>query len=530
MTEASSARRDEVGEAVPSAVEIRCATKKYGSLFAVDSVDFSVLRGEIHGLLGQNGAGKSTLMKILSGLVVPDSGEVLVDGREVRVTDPHVAAELGISMVHQHFSLVGPLTVWENVILGDRGRVDRATARQQVLDVGARYGLDVDPDAVVDDLSTGLRQRVEIIKCLRNQPSILVLDEPTSVLTAAESKDLFSVLRSVVDRDDTGVILISHKLDEIKHSCDRVTIMRNGRVVGRYVTAETGVDKLATEMIGRQISVEDRQAVTGVLDGEDLGGVTTTPRDQSEKPVRLRIVDAVANDVEGRPLLRGMSFHVRAGEILGVAGVEGNGQWALGNLFSSLQPLVSGSVEVDGSAVASDKPGSMGRAGVGVIPEDRHDSGCVLELSVAENLIMTAPQTVARHGFMDRRAMRKHAETLIEQFSISTPSPDTAIGRLSGGNQQKVVLARELSNGPGVLVAAQPTRGLDVGAVEYMNEQLREAAERGIAVLLIANELQEILTLATRIIVIHRGVVVGEMDRENVDIDKLGLMMGGQKV
>ena len=520
----------------PASVELRGITKRYGSIVACDDVSLSVSRGEIHGLLGQNGAGKSTLVKILIGLAQRDAGEILLDGRSVEIPDPLAASTLGIAMVHQHFSLVNELSVWENVTLGEVGRPDAQRTRELVRSIGARYGLDVDPDARVEDLSTGERQRVEIIKCLRRDPSLLILDEPTSVLTLAESRELFTVLRRVAQDEGKTVILISHKLDEILTATDHVTIMRSGRVVAQRVTAETDERELAREMVGRELSKWVAASALGDLDALVDPSLSSAPAmlapvepiHEDEFPFRLRITDAYASR-DGRPLLQGLSLDLRAGEILGLAGVEGNGQQALGDLLSSLIELDSGTVEMDDVVLPTGKPGAMHRAGIGVIPEDRHQSGCVLDMTVAENLVMSTVGSVARRGFVSRKAIRANAERLIEQFEISTPSPDTPMRQLSGGNQQKVVLARELSLNPKVLVAAYPTRGLDVGAIEYMTAHMQDAANSGIAVLLISTELEEILTLSHHIAVIHRGAIVGQMRRVDVDAERLGLMMGGQE-
>jgi simple sugar transport system ATP-binding protein len=428
-------------------------------------------------------------------------------------------------MVHQHFSLVPALRVWENVTLGERGRVDREQARRLVREIGERYGLEVDPDTKVADLSTGQRQRVEIIKCLRRDPALLILDEPTSMLTLAESRELFTVLRRAVRDEDKTIILISHKLDEIVHATDRVTIMRGGAVVARRETAQTDVRELAREMVGRELSKWTAATAVGTLDALVTPSAASS---SAEGEVRLRITDAHATAPDGRPLLRGLSLEVRAGEILGLAGVEGNGQTAVGDLLSSLLELDRGSVEVCGGAVSAGRPGAMHAAGVGVVPEDRHVSGCVLDMSVAENLVLADLGQVSGRGFVSPRRLRAHAERLIREFDIAVPTPDTPMRLLSGGNQQKVVLARELAAQPKVLVVAQPTRGLDVGAIEYLTERVYRAAENGIAVLLISTELEEILTLAHRVAVIHRGAVVGEMSRAEVDVERLGLMMGGQ--
>ncbi len=517
------------------AVELRGLTKRYGSIVACDDVHLTVPQGEIHGLLGQNGAGKSTLVKMLLGLVSRDAGQILLGGRSVEIPDPLAAAELGIGMVHQHFSLVNELTVWENVTLGEPGRPDPARTKALVRSIGERYGLTVDPDVRVEELSTGERQRVEIIKCLRRDPNLLILDEPTSVLTLAESRELFSVLRRVVQDEGRTVILISHKLDEILDATDHVTIMRSGRVVAQRATCDTDERELAREMVGRELSKWVAASALGDLDrlvdpshSTDAAMLDRTESiDEDRFPVRLRITDAYLSE-EGRPQLQGLSLELRAGEITGLAGIEGNGQRALGDVLSSLIPLDSGTVEVDGVALPTGRPGVMHRAGIGVIPEDRHQSGCVLDMSVAENLVMSTVNSVATRGMVSRSRIRANAERLIEQFEISTPSPDTPMRQLSGGNQQKVVLARELSLDPKILVAAYPTRGLDVGAIEYMTQQLHAAANRGIAVLLISTELEEILTLSHHIAVIHRGAIVGRMRRVDVDAERLGMMMGGQ--
>jgi simple sugar transport system ATP-binding protein len=501
-------------------------TKRFGDVLACDAVDLAVDQGQIHGLLGQNGAGKSTLMKILLGIYTADAGQTLIGGRSVAIADPLAAAAMGVAMVHQHFSVIDALTVWENVTLGERGRVDARIAVHAVEEISHRYRLDVDPRARVGDLTTGQRQRVEIIKCLRRNPDILVLDEPTSVLTLAESEDLFAVLRSVVKDEGRAVVLISHKLDEILHATDLVTIMRDGRVVARHVTADTGARELAREMVGREVSLRSEAAALGLIEEAvtgDLAGARLAP-----KATMLRITDAAVTGADGRRLLDGLSLEVRAGEIVGLAGVEGNGQQALGDVLSSLVQLVSGSVEVDGVAVPTGRPGAMMHAGVSVIPEDRHGSGCVLDMSVAENLAFCDLDAVSSGRFVNRRLLRDHAAELIRLFDIKTPSPDSPMRQLSGGNQQRVVLAREMSRDPRVLVAAQPTRGLDVGAIEYITGQLRAIRDDGVAVLLISTELEEVLALSDRVAVIFRGRILGIMDREEVDLERLGLMLGGQ--
>jgi general nucleoside transport system ATP-binding protein len=531
MMERTSDGGGTASTAPPPAVQLTGITKRFGAVMACDHVDLALARGQIHGILGENGAGKSTLMKIMIGLVLPDAGSIAVDGEPCHIPDPSEAARRGIAMVHQHFSLVEPLTVWENVMLGDTGRLDPRAARRRVKEISERYGLDVQPDVRVADLSAGMRQRVEIVKCLRRNPSILAFDEPTSVLTPSESEQLFSVLRRVVNEEGWAVALVSHKLDEVLRATDVITIMRDGRVVERIATRDADAHGLARAMVGREVSLRSESAALGAIrvaaeSARDIDAAPVSPP-ADDRAVVLRITDARLRGSDGRATLDGLSIEVRAGEIVGVAGVEGNGQRELGDLLSSLAHLDGGTVEVAGRMVDTRRPGAMTAAGVGAVPEDRHDSGCVLDLSVAENLIMVKPERLARGGVLDRRAVRRQAEALIARFGIQAASPDAPVWSLSGGNQQRLVLARELSLAPAVLVAAQPTRGLDVGAIEYMNERLVQVAESGTGVLLISTDLEEILALAHRVVVLYRGRVVGEMRRDEVDLQRLGLLMGG---
>jgi simple sugar transport system ATP-binding protein len=521
------------GAAEVPAVELRGITKAYGRVVACDDVALTLRRGYVHGILGENGAGKSTLMKILIGLVLPDRGSIEIDGRPVSIHDPQAAAALGIGMVHQHFSLVDALTVWENVALGEAGALRPAAVRDRIGEIGEHYGLTIDPDARVGDLTAGLRQRVEIIKCLRRDPSIVIFDEPTSVLTPDESAQLFESFRDVVAAEGRAVVLVSHKLDEVMAATDHVTIMRQGRVVNRSTTAHTDVATLARGMVGRDVSLRSERAALGLVDvpaadnqtGAGPDGETTASTPDRPRVLELRNVSA--RGVRGATLLSDLSLHVTAGEIVGVAGVEGNGQRPLGDLLSSLVPVSAGEVLVDGRHVSSRRPGAMAVAGVAVIPEDRHDSGVVLDMTVAENLVMVRPGDVADSGVISTERLARRAEQLIEQFGIQCAGPDAPLWTLSGGNQQRVVLARELSHNPRVLVAAQPTRGLDVGAIEYMTHQIRAAAGAGVGVLLISSELEEILDLSDRIVVMFDGSIVGEMARHDVDLDRLGLLMGG---
>jgi ABC-type uncharacterized transport system ATPase subunit len=518
-----------VGASAPApAVELTGITKRFGAVVACDGVDLALHRGRIHGILGENGAGKSTLMKILIGLVLPDSGSIEVDGQRCTIHDPIDAARLGIGMVHQHFSLINALTVWENVALGDTGRLDPQAVRNRIGEISDQYGLAIEPSARVGSLTAGLRQRVEIIKCLRRDPSIVVFDEPTSVLTPDESVQLFESLRHVVTAENRAVVLVSHKLDEVLGSTDEVTIMRQGRVVDRRPTAGSDARTLATAMLGREVSLRAERAALGVISVDDVAHDETAEHevDASVDPA-LSIRGATAIGAGGVRLLDSLDLDVRPGEIVGVAGVEGNGQRALGDLLSSLVRLESGTVSAGGREVATGRPGAMSRAGIAVIPEDRHDSGCVLDMTVAENLVLVNQARVARRGVIDQGALNAFALRMITDFGIQCSGPAAPMWSLSGGNQQRVVLARELADEPAVLVAAQPTRGLDVGAIEYMTGRLRMAAAAGVAVLLISSEIEEILDVATRVVVIHQGRIIGEMAHHELDLERLGMLMGG---
>ncbi|MCY3860441.1 MAG: ABC transporter ATP-binding protein [bacterium] len=528
------------------AVELVGITKRFGGIVACDQVDLTLRRGRIHGILGENGAGKSTLMKVLIGLVLPDAGSIRIDGQPRTIHDPLAAAALGIAMVHQHFSLVDQLSVWENVALGEEGRLKSTGVRDRVAAISEQYGLEIDPDARVGELTAGLRQRVEIIKCLRRDPHILVFDEPTSVLTPEESEQLFGTLREVVAAEGRAVVLVSHKLDEVLHATDEITIMRQGRVVDHRPTQEADARSLARAMVGREVSLRSERAAFGLAEIEeadqesDVGSIADIDKatevdtedrqpageTKSDEPV-MRIEGVSVRGRGGVRLLDDISLDLKAGEIVGVAGVEGNGQRTLGDLLSSLVPLDAGRVVVNNAEVPTGSPGAMAKAGVAVIPEDRHDSGVVLDMTVAENLLIVDPHRVARHGVMDKARSTETAQQMIEEFDIGCSGPDAPLWSLSGGNQQRVVLARELAAEPDVLVAAQPTRGLDVGAIEYMTDRLRQTAVDGVAVLLISSELEEILELADRIVVMSRGRIVGELSHTDANLESLGMLMGG---
>ncbi len=512
--------RDDTGggaAASPPAVELIDITKRFGAVVACGDVDLTLRSGRIHGILGENGAGKSTLMKVLIGLVIPDSGELRRNGETIHIKDPIDAAAHGIGMVHQHFSLVEALTVWENVALGDVGGFDPRHVRERVAEISEQYGLEIDPNARISELSAGMRQRVEIIKCLRRDPDVLVFDEPTSVLSPAEAAFLFEALRIVVERDGKAVALVSHKLAEVMAATDDLTIMRDGCVVECRSTEGADARTLARAMVGREVRLRGDAIRTG----------ERPPAPAREGKPSLRVIDASLRGRDGRVLLDRLSLDVYPGEIVGVAGVEGNGQRALGDVLSSLLPLDSGRVEVEGRQIRTGRAGAMSRAGVAIVPEDRHHSGCVLDFTVAENIFLADPGRVAQFGLMDQGEMTRQATALIDRFSINCTGPDAPMYSLSGGNQQRVVMARELSHDPRVLVAAQPTRGLDVGAIEYLSEQIRAAATKGVGVLLISTELDEVLDLSHRILVIANGRIVGEMPNVDVDLERLGMLMTG---
>jgi len=494
-------------------LELRGLTKRFGPLVANDHIDLTIEPGEIHCLLGENGAGKSTLMNMLYGLVRPDEGEIVIDGNPRTCSSPREAIEAGIGMVHQHFMLVPGFTVAENVMLGREttrglGRLDYAAARARVRDLSERYGLDVDPDAKVDDLSVGVQQRVEILKALANETRVLILDEPTAVLTPHEIDELMEVMRALRDAG-TSVVFITHKLQEVRAVADRITVIRRGRVVA---TVEPTVSEaeLAELMVGRPVQL--RLEKTPATPGEPVLSVEN-----------LRVVDA-----QGVVAVDDVSFEVRAGEVLGVAGVQGNGQTELVRALVGLADVAGGSIRLRGRDLVGTSPRERLDAGIGHIPEDRSHDGFVGSFSVAENLVLDLVHRppFARRGTVSRAAVRANAERRVEEFDVRTQSVDTPVAALSGGNQQKVVLARELSRPLELLIAAQPTRGLDVGSIEFVHRRILAERDRGTAVLIVSTALEEITALADRIAVMYRGRIVGIVDPDT-PWDQLGLMMAG---
>ena len=489
-------------------VELRGITKRFGRLVANDRVDLTIRRGEVHALLGENGAGKTTLMRILYGFTTPDSGEILADGRPVTIRSPRDAIEAGIGMVTQHFSLVRPMTVAENLALGRSPfRYDEAAARARTAEVSARYGIAVDPTRRVGDLSIGEQQRVEILKALARDCRVLVLDEPTAVLVPQEVTALFATLERLVS-DGLGVVFISHKLAEVRAISDRVSVLRKGSLIGT-APGDTDERELARMMVGRPMR--------GIQRSADVA-------DQQAPPLlRVRDLRVTASGVDA---LRSVTFDITPGEILGVAGVSGNGQTELVDVLAGMRRPDAGSVRVGEIELAGASPGDVVRAGVGRIPEDRHAS-LVPELSVALNLVLERIDDFGGWARLDERRIREHAADLIERYSIRA-RPNDSLGTLSGGNVQKVLLARVLSRDPRVVVVSQPTRGLDVGATEYVRSELLARRAAGSAILLVSEDLDELLALADRLIVLYEGRVVGEMLATSADPEQLGLLMAGR--
>jgi general nucleoside transport system ATP-binding protein len=503
-------------------VEAVGITKRFGALVANDDINLAIHAGEVHALLGENGAGKTTLTRIIYGLSQPDSGELRVGGMPARITSPREAMAAGIGVVTQEFSLVGPMTVTENVMLASvgLGSVNRRAARESVVATASRIGLDVDPDARVERLSVGQRQRVEIIKALHHDCRVLILDEPTAVLTPQDIGALFATIRRL-RAEGLGIVFISHKLREVVAIADRVTVLRRGRLVATRAVAGLDTPTMAALMVGDAgvLREPDSSAAVGAHVVVDT---SIAPAVEATQVLEVRNVTL---DVDGVRRLDDVSLSVAAGEIVGVAGVSGNGQTELVDLLCATSQPTSGSIHVDGVDVTADDPVGRLRAGLGRITEDRRGS-VIPRLSVEQNLVLEDLDRFRRYGFTQRRRVRQHARRLIADFDIRA-EPHDAIGGLSGGNLQKVLLARALSRSPRALVAAQPTRGLDVGAYAYVHEQLRRLRDEGSGVLLISEDLDELLALADRLVVLYAGRVIGELPRREATLGELGLLMTG---
>jgi general nucleoside transport system ATP-binding protein len=501
----------------PVVLEMRGVTKRFGPVTANDDISLVLHRGEVLGILGENGAGKSTLMKILYGLYTPDEGEIFVDGEKVEIHDPKDAVSRGIGMVHQHFTLIPPLTVAENIVLGAEPRggalgisLNVEEAVRATEELSERYGLKVDPRARVADLSVGIRQRVEILKALYRDVRILILDEPTAVLTPQETEDLFAVLKELV-ADGLSIVLITHKLGELIGVGDEITIIRDGRVVDTVNAATTNERELARLMVGRDVllRVEKEEHALG--------------------EVRLSAEDLTVHAGTGEVAVDGVSLEVRGGEILGIAGVDGNGQTELAEALAGTRHTVGGKVLLDGNDVTRLGADARQELGLAYVPEDRATKGLVQDFALYENNTLKTydERPFSRFGVIFPRIMRRRASEALTHYDVRPPDPDARAGSLSGGNQQKAVLARELSGDPGVLIAAQPTRGVDVGAIEFIHRQILEQRSEGKAILLISLELEEIRSLSDRIIVLYAGSIVGEVGPDATD-EELGLLMAGR--
>ncbi len=495
-------------------LELKGITKRFPGVVANDRVDLVVDQGEIHALLGENGAGKTTLMNVLFGLYHADEGEIVIDGTSIRFDGPGDAIRAGLGMVHQHFMLIPVFTVTENVILGNEpteqlGWLDRRRSHRRVEELGQRYGLEVPPDAIVEELPVGIQQRVEILKALYREADVLILDEPTAVLTPQETEELFEVMRSL-KAGGKSIIFITHKLKEVLAVADTITVLRGGKVVGTTAPQEASEQELASMMVGRsvQLTVEKTAAEPG-------------------EPV-LVVEDLVVLDDRGQVAVD-LSFEVNAKEIVCVAGVQGNGQTELVEALTGLRPIATGSAELEGHSVVGLSPNDILDAGVGHVPEDRQHDGLIVSFSIADNLVLdTFDRSPFANGVVrDFRAVHQAATERVRRFDVRTPSVDLPASTLSGGNQQKVVVARELSRPISLLIASQPTRGLDVGSIEYIHEQIVAERDRGTAVLIVSSELDEVMTLADRILVMFRGRVFGALRAGEATRERLGLLMAG---
>ena len=497
-------------------------TKRFPGVLANDHVDFDLRQGEIHALLGENGAGKSTLMNVLYGLYKADEGEVFVDGRLMELHSPKDAIHHGIGMVHQHFMLIPVFTVTENIMLGAETdhramtnesplvKLDRKEVAQRVRDLSHQYGLEVDPEAIVGDLPVGVQQRVEIVKALYRKANILILDEPTAVLTPQEAEDLFHIMRQLTDKG-VSIIFITHKLKEVLAIADRITVMRAGRVVGTAIPSETNEAGLASMMVGREVILT----------------VQKKPAQPAEEV--LHVNDLHVRDVRGLESVRGVTFSVRAGEVLGIAGVQGNGQTELAEALTGLRPVESGRFTLGGKDLTGKPPRPITETGLAHIPEDRQRHGLVMGYTVADNMVLADyyQPRFSKGIVIQQNQVDLNARKLIKEYDVRTPSPFTSAGKLSGGNQQKVIIARELSRPVKLVIASQPTRGLDVGSIEYIHKEIIIMRDRGVAVLLISAELDEILSLSDRIAVMYRGQIVATVDRKDASREQLGLWMAG---
>jgi ABC-type uncharacterized transport system ATPase subunit len=498
-------------------LEAKGIVKQFPGVLANDNVHFDLRKGEIHALLGENGAGKSTLMNVLYGLHLPEKGEIIVNGKPATIHSPSDSIALGIGMVHQHFMLIPVFTVAENIMLGDEtvrnGMLDQKTVAAKVTQLSEQYGLDVDPLALVSQLPVGVQQRVEIVKTLYRNAQILILDEPTAVLTPQEADDLFRIMRDMTKRG-VSIIFITHKLKEVLAVADRITVMRAGRNVGTVSPKDVDQEKLATMMVGRDVNLVILKKLA------EPGEAT------------LIVKDLHVHDNRGIPAVRGVSFEVKAGEVLGIAGVQGNGQTQLAEALTGLRATHGGQVTLAGKDITGKSPRPITESGLANIPEDRQRHGLVLAYTVADNLVLCDyyQSPFAKGVVLQQNQVDINARKLIKDFDVRTPSPYVPASKLSGGNQQKVIVARELSRPIKLLIASQPTRGLDVGSIEYIHSRIIQKRDEGAAVLLVSSELDEIMVLSDRIAVMYRGQIVDIVPAANVSKEYLGLLMAGVKL
>ena len=503
----------------PYAIEMLNITKRFPGIIANDNITLQLRKGEIHALLGENGAGKSTLMSVLFGLYQAEEGTIRKDGREVKIKDPNDANDLGIGMVHQHFKLVQCFSVLDIIILGvettKNGFLQKDEARKKVMALSDKYGLKVDPDAIVEDITVGMQQRTEILKMLYRDNEILIFDEPTAVLTPAEIDELMEIMRSLA-KEGKSILFISHKLAEIMSVADRCSVLRRGKYIGTVDIKNTTQEELSRMMVGRDVELV-------VQKDEAHPGETILHVDHISVAGAAHHLDAVKN----------VSFDVRKGEIVCIAGIDGNGQTELVYGLSGLSPLKSGSITLNGKDLTKASIRERSLSGMSHIPEDRHKHGLVLDYSLEYNMVLQRyfePEFSTKAGFLKRKAIREYANRLIEQFDVrSGQGPVTIARSMSGGNQQKAIIARELDKKPELLIAVQPTRGLDVGAIEYIHRQLIEQRDAGHAVLLVSLELEEVMSVSDRILVMYEGEIVGEFDPKKTTREELGLYMAGAK-
>ena len=497
-------------------LEMRGITKRFGEVLANDHVEFKVEKGAIHSIVGENGAGKTTLMNILYGLYQADAGNILVNGEKVIIKSPSDAIRLGIGMIHQHFKLIPAMTVAENVMLGNEPRknpfmLDLKELNDQTQRLSDQYGLAVDPESLVEDISVGIRQRVEILKALYRKANLLILDEPTALLTPQETEDLFRIINRL-RADGKTILFISHKLKEIMEISDRVTVMRDGRVVDTVEKVDTSEVGLARLMVGRDVFLK-----------------TAPPSKKIGEVILIAENISAVSELHHRPVLRNVSFEIKAGEILGIAGIDGNGQTELVRALIGLQKLTEGKIYLRGREITRLPVKEMRDAGIGVIPEDRLAEGLVVDFDVQENLCLGLQrnQLFSKKGLFDWKAVSSNAEKLVEKFDIRTPNIKHLARLLSGGNQQKVIVAREIFHAPDMIIAAQPTRGLDIAATDFVHEELINQRDHGKAVLLLSLSIEEIMLLSTRIAVIYKGEIVSIVNKKDTTAEDLGLLMLG---